>query len=59
MKVRDRAAEIKGIFYTYCKDIFDGSPSFNITESKKCMDYGTISEEIGLIDGSLINFSRG
>ena len=56
MKVRDRAAEIKGIFYTYCKDIIDGSPAFEITESKKRTDYGTISEEIRLIDGSLINF---
>ncbi|PWB54340.1 MAG: hypothetical protein C3F06_04625 [Candidatus Methanoperedenaceae archaeon] len=56
MKVRDRAAEIKGIFYTYCKDIVDGSPSFDITESKRRKDYGAISEEIGLIDGSLINF---
>lgn len=29
---------------------------FDITESKKRTDYGTISEEIRLIDGSLINF---
>lgn len=56
MKVRDRAAEIKGIFYTYCKDIIDESPAFEITESKKRRGYGTISEEIRLIDGSLINF---
>lgn len=56
MKVRDRATEIKGIFYTYCKDIIGVSPSFDITESKKRTDYGTISEEIRLVDGSLINF---
>lgn len=56
MKVRDRAAEIKGIFYTYCKEIIDGSPAFEITESKKRSDYGTISEEIKLIDSSSINF---
>ena len=56
MRVRDHAADIKGIFYTYCKDIIDGSPAFEITESKKRRDYGTISEEIKLIDASLINF---
>ncbi|MBU4374489.1 MAG: hypothetical protein KJ714_08665, partial [Euryarchaeota archaeon] len=56
MKVRDRAADIKGIFYTYCKDIIDESPAFEITESKKRSDYGTISEEIRFIDGSLLNF---
>ncbi len=56
MKVRDHAAEIKGLFYTHCKDIIDGSPPFDINESKKRRDYGTISEEIRFIDGSLLNF---
>ncbi|VVB89227.1 Uncharacterised protein [uncultured archaeon] len=56
MKVRDRAAEIRGIFYTHCKEIIDGLPSFDINESKKLRNYGTISEEIVFIDGSLLNF---
>ncbi len=56
MKIRDRAAEIKGIFYTHCKDIIDESPPFDINESKKRKDYGTISEGIRFIDGSLLNF---
>ncbi|MCX9082395.1 MAG: hypothetical protein OIN83_09380 [Candidatus Methanoperedens sp.] len=30
------------------EDIDDGSPSFDIAESKKRKDYGAISEEIGL-----------
>lgn len=56
MKVRDRAAEIKGIFYKHCKDIIYSSPGFDINESKKRTDCGTISEEIKFIDGSLLNF---
>ncbi len=56
MKVRDRAAEIKGIFYKHCKDIIYVSPEFDINESKKRTDCGTISEEIKFIDGSLLNF---
>jgi hypothetical protein len=56
VKVRDRATEIKGIFYTHCKDIIEGAPSFDITESKKRTDYGTISEEIRFIDDSLLDF---
>jgi hypothetical protein len=56
MKVRERANEIRGIFYTYCKEIIDGSAAFEISESKKSGDYGTVSEEIILIDGSLLNF---
>ncbi len=56
MKVRDRAAEIKGIFYKHCKDIIYGSPEFDINESKKRTECGTISEEIKFIDGSVLNF---
>ncbi|MCX9026965.1 MAG: hypothetical protein OIN86_02135 [Candidatus Methanoperedens sp.] len=56
MRVRDRASEIKGIFYKHCKDIIYGSPEFDINESKKHTDCGTISEEIRFIDGSLLNF---
>ncbi len=56
MKVRDRAAEIKGIFYKHCKDIIYSSPEFEINESKRRTDCVTISEEIKFIDGSLLNF---
>jgi hypothetical protein len=56
VKVRDRASEIKGIFYKHCKDIIYESPEFDINESKKRTDCGTISEEIRFIDGSLLNF---
>lgn len=56
MKVRDRASEIKGIFYKHCKDIIYGSPEIDINESKRRPDCGTISEEIIFIDGSLLNF---
>jgi len=56
VKVRDRAAEIKGIFYKHCKDIIYSSPEFDINESKKRSNCGTISDEIKFIDGSLLNF---
>lgn len=56
MRVRDRAGEIKGIVYSHCKDIIDGSPSFAINESKKHKNCGAITEKLKLIDGSLINF---
>ncbi len=56
MRIRDRVAEIRGIFFTNCKDIIDGTPAFIINESKKHKNCGAISEKIKLIDGSLINF---
>ncbi len=56
MRVRDRAAEIRGIFFSHCKDIIDRSPALEINESKKHNDCGAISEKLKLIDGSLINF---
>ncbi len=57
MNLREQATEIKGIFYTYCKDIIDEPPSFDITPSEKHPDHGTIfGEEIRFIDGSLLNF---
>jgi hypothetical protein len=56
VKIRNRTAEIKGIFYNHCKDIIDRSPGFYVNESKKQADCGTISEEIIFIDGSVLNF---
>ncbi|OGH08136.1 MAG: hypothetical protein A2W22_00050 [Candidatus Levybacteria bacterium RBG_16_35_11] len=56
MRVRDRATEIKGIFYTHCREIIDGSPAFKINESKNQKNCGAVSEKMKLIDGSLINF---
>jgi len=56
VRVRDRAAEIRGIFFTHCKEIIERSPAFEINESKKLKNCGAISEKLKLIDGSLINF---
>jgi len=57
VNLRERATEIKGIFYSSCKDIIDEPPSFEIIPDIKYADYGTIFEEgIRFIDGSFLNF---
>jgi hypothetical protein len=58
VKVQDRVSEIRGIIYSHCNDIIDQSASstFEINQSKKRSDFGTISIEIKCLDGSLLNF---
>ncbi len=56
MNIRERASEIKGIFYTNCKDIILEPPHIKKTEGQKYMGDGTIYAEIKFIDDYLLNF---
>jgi hypothetical protein len=57
VNLSERKSEIKGIFYTNCKDIIDKPPSFATYTSEKHTDNGTITEEeIKFSDGSFLNF---
>jgi len=57
VNLRERATEIKGIFYSTCKDIIDEPPSFEIIPAINNANCGTIFEEwIKFIDGSFLNF---
>jgi hypothetical protein len=56
VNIRERASEIKGIFYTNCKDIILEPPYIKKTEGQKYMGDGTIYAEIKFIDDYLLNF---
>ncbi len=57
MNLSERKSEIRGIFYTHCRDIIADPPSFATYPSERHPDSGIITEEgIEFIDGSLLNF---
>lgn len=58
MNIRERASEIRGIFYTNCKDIIFEPFHLTKTESQKFLGDGTIFSEIKFIGNYLLNFNE-